>query len=169
MLNLYYSLFMCLALSAALVVPVFVPAPASDVYLLEGALLGAWLVSDAVERQAKSVDAVMWGLAAVVLSPIVIPRWYAQRPLKAGECRKGGWDCNFFNAFGAITLMFAGVSAALNHLTFGYSSSFELIANTGLATAGMAFVLALFARDEKVCEQGRLAAESIRKDTAERN
>jgi hypothetical protein len=154
MLNRVYGLVMVLAFMGALLSQVFVPFPDINIYFLESGLLAAWLVSDAWERKAKATNAFGWAAAALVLAPIVVPRWYANRPLKAGETRKGGSDSNFYTAFGILTVLFTGVSAACNFLAFGPDRGFELIINSGFAVAGMGLVLGLAAKQDKVTEKG---------------
>lgn len=145
---------MTLAFLGALLSQVYIPFPDVNIYFLESGLLAAWLISDALERKAKVWSTLGWGVAALVLAPIVVPRWYANRPLKTGEFRKGGSDANYFTAFGIITLLYTGVSAACNFLAYGPDRGFELIINSGFAVAGTALVLGLACKQEKVLEKG---------------
>jgi hypothetical protein len=151
---------MVLAFMGALLSQVFIPFPDINIYFLESGLLAAWLVSDAWERKAKAKNAFGWAAAALVLAPIVVPRWYANRPLKAGETRKGGSDSNFYTAFGIVTVLFTGVSAACNFLAFGPDRGFELIINSGFAVAGLGLVLGLAAKQDKVTEKGPVAVRA---------
>lgn len=154
MSNRCYGMVMTLAFLGALLSQVYVPFPDTNIYFLVSGILAAWMVSDAIERKAKFSTIMGWMFAALVLAPIVIPRWYANRPLKAGEWRKGGVDANFFTAFGIITLLYTGVSAACNFLAFGPDRGFELIINSGFAVAGTGLVLGLAAKQEKITEKG---------------
>ena len=154
MLNRCYGLVMMLAFVGALLSQVYIPFPDVNIYFLESGVLAAWLVADAIERRAKFTTTLGWTLAALLMAPVIIPRWYANRPLKAGECRKGGVDANYFTAFGIITLLYTGVSAACNFLAFGPDRGFELIINSGFAVAGTGLVLGLACRQDKVTEMG---------------
>lgn len=154
MLNRCYGVFMTLAVIGALLSQVFIPFPDSNIYFLECGVLAAWVISDAWERKAKLGQTLGWGAAALMFAPLVVPRWYANRPLKAGEMRKGGVDSNFYTAFGIVTVLFTGVSAACNFIAFGPDRGFELIINSGFAVAGMGLVLGLAAKQEKVTEKG---------------
>ncbi len=154
MLNRCYGLVMMLAFVGALLSQVYIPFPDVNIYFLESGVLAAWLVADAIERRAKFTTTLGWTLAALLMAPVIVPRWYANRPLKAGECRKGGVDANYFTAFGIITLLYTGVSAACNFLAFGPDRGFELIINSGFAVAGTGLVLGLACRQDKVTEMG---------------
>lgn len=152
-MNRLYGVVMALALMGALLSQVYIPFPDTNIYFLESGILAAWLVSDALERKAKFSNVLGWALAALVLAPVVVPRWYANRPLKAREMRKGGVDSNFYTAFGVITVLYTGVSAACNFLAFGPDRGFELIINAGFAVAGTGLVLGLAARQDKIVEK----------------
>jgi hypothetical protein len=163
MLNRCYGTMMALAFIGALLSQVYIPFPDVNIYFLESALLAAWLVSDALERRAKVLSSLGWAAAALVLAPIVIPRWYANRPLKSNETRKGGVDSNFYTAFGIVTVLYTGVSAACNFLAYGPDRGFELIINSGFAVAGTALVLGLAAKQDKVIERAPAPAVVTRK------
>lgn len=157
-MNRVYGMVMCTAFLGAILSQVFIPFPDVNIYFLECGLLTAWLVADAFERKAPIRTTILWTALALVLAPIVIPRWYANRPLKTDEWRKGGTDTNFYNAFGLVTVMFTGVSAACSFLSFGANHGFELIINAGFSVAGTAFVLALATKQEAVFEKGKATA-----------
>jgi hypothetical protein len=159
---------MTLAFLGAVLSQVFIPFPNYSIYLLECGILAAWLVSDALERRTRAWNAVGWAAAALVLAPIVVPRWYANRPLKTGETRKGGSEANFFTAFGIVTLLFTGVSAACNFLSYGPDRGFELIINAGFAVAGTGLVLGLAAKQEKIMEKGPAAAPALVRQKVEK-
>jgi hypothetical protein len=114
-----------------------------------------------MERKTRAWNTLGWAAAALVLAPIVVPRWYANRPLKSGETRKGGVDANFFTAFGIITVLYTGVSAACNFLAYGPDRGFELIINAGFAVAGTGLVLGLAAKQEKIMEKGPAASPAL--------
>jgi hypothetical protein len=162
MLSRVYGLVMALAVIGGVCSQVYVNFPEPNVYLLVTGVLTAWLISDAMDRGLNWLSIMSWSLFSFFLAPIVVPRWYASRPLKNGEMRKGGNDANFFNAFGLITVVFTGVSAALNFMDFGSNRGFEIIINAGFAVAGTAFVLALSTRRDSITETGRpLATETV--------
>ena len=162
MLNRVYGLIMCAAVVGGLVSQVYVPFPDSNIYFLESGIFTAWLVADALERRSKLWQIFVWAFFSLLLCPIVVPRWYANRPLKALELRRGGTDSNFFNAFGLVTTSFTGVSATINFMAFGANRGFELIINSGFAVAGIAFVLALSTRRDSITEMGKpLSAEPV--------
>jgi hypothetical protein len=161
-----YGMVMVLAFMGALLSQVFIPFPDVNIYFLECALLAAWVISDAYERKVKVTKALGWAAASLILAPVVVPRWYANRPLKAGETRKGGGDSNYYTAFGIVTVLFTGVSAACNFLAFGPDRGFELIINSGFAVAGTALVLGLAAKQDKILEKGPALA-AVRREMEE--
>src|SRR5262249_34962802 len=147
----------------AIVAQVYIPWPDWHVYMAECGILALWLSLDAIQRRASFGSALVHTAGALILAPLVIPRWYANRPLKVGEWRKGGADANFFLAFGILTVVFTGVSAASNFLAFGPERGFELIINSGFSVAGTALVLSLLARQERVFERGPNSASNAKK------
>jgi hypothetical protein len=154
MMNRCFGLVMSTAFLAGLLAQVYVPFPDWHVYLVECAVFATWLICDAAMRRAKVGTALTYAAMALLLAPLAIPRWYANRPLRPGEWRKGGSEANFFTAFGVMTLIFTGVSAAVNFINFGPEKGFELIINSGFAVAGIALVMSLIARKERVFEKG---------------
>jgi hypothetical protein len=163
MKNHCYGLVMSTAFLGAVLAQVYVPWPDCRLYILECGFLALCLSIDAIQRRAGFASALGHAAAALVLAPLVMARWYAHRPLKPGEWRKGGADANFFFAFGILTVFFTGVSAASNFLTFGPEQGFELIINSGFSVAGTAFVLAMLARQERVFERGPNSAGNVEK------
>ena len=154
MLNRCYGLVMSTAFLGALLAQVYVPLPDWHIYFVESSIFAAWLLVDAAARRAKFTSALTHALAAFILAPLVVARWYACRPLRPGEWRKGGMDANFFTAFGVMTVIFTGVSASCNFLNFGPDRGFELIINSGFSVAGTALVMAMMVRQERVFEKG---------------
>jgi hypothetical protein len=150
-----YGIVMCTAFLGGLLAKIYVPVPDGHLYLIECSIFGAWLAADAIYRRAKFVPTLAHATAAIFLAPLVIPRWYANQPLQTGEWRKGGTESNFFTAFGVITLVFTGVSACCNLSSFGPEHGFELIINSGFSVAGVALLLGLVSKKERVFERGQ--------------
>ncbi|HEY9792617.1 MAG TPA: hypothetical protein V6D22_19610 [Candidatus Obscuribacterales bacterium] len=163
MKNRCYGLVMSTAFLGAVLAQVYVPWPDWRLYLMECAFFAFCLSIDAINRRAGFANALGHTAAALVLAPLVIPRWYAHRPLKPHEWRKGGADANFYLAFGILTVFFTGISAASNFVTFGPERGFELIVNSGFAVAGTALVLSLLARQDRVSERGPSPAANAEK------
>lgn len=159
MLNRYYGLVMCSAFLGALFAQVYIPIPDSHVFFVVNAVLAGFLVLDASYRRIRLSNTLGWMLAAMVLAPLVVPRWWANRPLLPGETRKGGVDSNFFTAFAIVTLIYTGTSAACSFLNFGAEHGFELIINSGFAVAGVAWVVGLATKKEEKFESGPAKAE----------
>lgn len=154
MLNRFYGLIMCTAVLGAMLAGVYIPSDPQYYFLLSG-ILAAWVVADASERRYNPLQTFGWAFGSILLAPLVVPCWYATRKLKMGEERKGGRDANYLKAFGIVTVMYTGLSCALNFLNFGSNCGFELIIHTGFAAAGCALVMGLNCRQESVTETGR--------------
>jgi len=71
-------------------------------------------------RKRRSRVPLIWGIGTWFLSLLVVPAWYAGRPLRAGEYRVGGWRHNATKA--------AGVLWFLGFTTSGILTSMEAIA-----------------------------------------
>ena len=149
-----YGFVMTLALLGGIITQAFIPFTDVHVYFMECAVLAIIVLADALHRRTNIVKALGYFLASLVLAPLAVARWYADRPLRHDETRKGGFHTNFFNAFALLTLMFTGVSAACNFLAFGPDRGFELIINGGFAVVGTALVMALAAKQDMVLEKG---------------
>ena len=163
MLNRTYGLIMASLIVYGIFAQVYVNFAEANFYFLVTGILTAWLVADSIDRNCKFGHMVLWIVSSLLLAPIVVARWYSTRKLLPGEVRKFGADANFFNAFGVITLIFTGVSAALNFIDFGGNRGFEIIINSGFAVAGTAIVMAIASRRESVTETGRpLATQPVR-------
>jgi hypothetical protein len=153
-LNRGYGMMMSLSFLGAILSQVYVPLPDIQVYFVECAFFASLVLVDAIDRKAGLGTTLLYFLSSLILAPLAVPRWYANRPLKCNECRKGGVHTNFLNAFAILTVVFTGVSAACNFLSFGPDRGFELIINSGFCVAGTALVLGLIVRQESVLEKG---------------
>ena len=80
-------------------------------YWIVAALLAVWVLVDGWRRAGPV--AIAWALGAFVLTPFVVPVYFAVRPLKAGETREGGraWNIlkNFALTWTVLTLAIAVV------------------------------------------------------------
>lgn len=162
MLNRWYGILMSIAVLAGLLAQVYIPFPDWHLYLTECAVFSCLLIVDAAMRRVRPSTAIANTLAALVLAPLVVPRWYANRPLLPGEFRKYGTDSNFFTAFGIITVFFTGVSAASNFMNFGPDRGFEFIINAGFCVAGVGLILSLATRQDRALEKGAtVSAEEV--------
>jgi len=128
-----------------------------------------FVLADARKRKAK---ALRWVIGTAFLSPIVIPLYLAQRPLKAGEIREGGtgWNVARFFAFYWTTLM---VTVAIDYsfrlsnqgqslqgqaqqvgYTIGATIGFGMLFLLWFLPLMGAFVIGLFLRKASVIERG---------------
>jgi hypothetical protein len=153
-LNRGYGMMMCLSFLGAILSQVYIPLPDIQVYFVECAFFASLVLVDAIDRRAGLGTTLLYFVSSLILAPLAVPRWYANRPLNFGECRKGGVHTNFLNAFAIVTVVFTGVSAACNFLSFGPDHGFELIINSGFCVAGTALVLGLIAKQASVMEKG---------------
>lgn len=65
-------------------------------YLILGALLGAWVFLDSRKRHA---GAFKWMIGVLFLGPVILPFYFAKRPLLEAEIREGGTGWNVLKNF----------------------------------------------------------------------
>jgi hypothetical protein len=164
MVNRFCGLVMSTAFLGALLSQVYVPVPGWQVYFVASMTFAAWLLLDGVIRRASISTMAAYALFTMILAPLSVARWYACRPLLPGEWRKGGMDANFYTAFGLVTLVFTGISAASNFVNFGPDRGFELIINSGFCVAGTAIVMGLMVRKDRLYEKGPSSQPDNAKD-----
>jgi hypothetical protein len=109
-------------------------------------IVAAFVFSDARSRQANSLA---WAIGTLLLMAIVLPIYYAVRPLKRGERRKGGRGWNVLRNFAlAWTAMMAvaGVAGFLSvaMATASLNSEGERIGAAIGVIAGIGFMGALW-------------------------
>lgn len=165
MVNRFYGLVMSTAFLAALLSQVYLPAPDWHLYFIECFTFAAWVLLDGIIRRASAKSVAGYVLSTAILAPLAVARWYACRPLLPGEWRKGGMDANFFMAFGVITVVFTGVSAASSFLNFGPDRGFELIINSGFSVAGTAIIMGMLTRKDRLYEKGPASQADNAKDS----
>jgi hypothetical protein len=90
-----------------------------------------------------------WAIGTLILGPLVLPIYFAKRPLKSGEIREGGAAWNVLKNFAilwSLTMAFASVAGlvAMSQTVTGQDSE---AAKTGAAIGtmlGMAFLGAVW-------------------------
>ena len=84
-------------------------------YLIVAALLlhAVWVFFDAHKRRRHTLgEAAGWGLGTLVLWLFVVPLYFAQRHLRAGETREGGDGWNYLKTFAVLwTIVMLAVGA----------------------------------------------------------
>lgn len=109
--------------------------------------ISLWVFVDA--RNRKMEKSGLWAIGTFFLMIVVIPFYFAKRPLKDGEVREGGTGWNVLRSFAifwTITMFVAGVSGmiAVSDVTTNYSSSAEQ-AGAAIGTAmGMGMIIGLW-------------------------
>ena len=82
-------------------------------FLLDFAI-GAWVYFDAKSR--KIDQPILWAIGSVFLWIIVVPFYFAKRPLKSGEVREGGTAWNVIKSFAifwTLLMFIIGVSGMM--------------------------------------------------------
>jgi len=83
-------------------------------YWILNIVIALWVFFDA--RSRKMDQSVLWGIGTLLIMILVIPFYFAKRPLKDGEVREGGAAWNVIKSFALFwtLLMFvAGVSGMM--------------------------------------------------------
>ena len=135
-----------------------------------------WVFLDA--RKRKMDQPVLWAIGSCILMIVVIPFYFAKRPLKDGEMREGGTGWNvtkYFAIFWTLFMFVAGVAgmmAAGNVVNKASSDAEQVGAAIGTAMGfGMilglwfvvivgALVIGLFLKKSSLVEKGPTGALS---------
>jgi hypothetical protein len=131
--------------------------------------IAIWLFLDAKKRKYNGIP---WAAFTAILGPLVVPFYFAKRPLKDGEVREGGFAWNvlkYFAIFWTITMaigFFAGMANASKE-TSGYMTDAEKAgAGIGMAIGGAmifflwfivlagALIFGFFLKKSSVIERG---------------
>jgi hypothetical protein len=83
-------------------------------YLGVYAAFAIWVLVDSSRRR---IGPLAWTLGTLVLGPIVLPVYFAKRPLRSGETREGGTAWNILRSFAllwTVAMAAAGVSAMVS-------------------------------------------------------
>lgn len=80
-------------------------------YLVTNGLLLAYLIWDGRRRKVSKIWA--WALGSVMAGPLVLPFYFASRPLMEGEVRSGGYGWNVVRYFALLwTFLFLVIGVA---------------------------------------------------------
>lgn len=130
-----------------------------------------WVAFDAFLRGAGIVT-VIWAIGSFYLGPLVIPVYFAKRPLKNGELRRGGTAWNvlrnfaiFWTAFSAVALVVGQIKAEKfistleidarrNAANIGRIQGLTYLAALWLLPTCCALLLGVFLRNKSIIENG---------------
>ena len=112
-------------------------------YLILCGILALWAFVDAKKRKA---NAILWAVGTLLLGPIVLPFYFAKRPLKAGELREGGTWWNILKNFAIFWTILMAVAAIWGMVAVSeHSSTFQSEAERAGAAIGTALGLGMIA------------------------
>lgn len=78
--------------------------------------IAIWVMADASSRR---IDGTIWAVGTVALGFVVLPFYFAKRPLKAGELREGGTAWNVLKGFAVLwTITTLAIPAVLVFVIF---------------------------------------------------
>lgn len=138
-------------------------------YFILYAMFAIWVYFNAAKRKYSPG---LWAVGTLILGPIVLPVYFAKRPLVMGETREGGVAWNVlknFVLFWTLTMLFAGIAgcAGASHVAQNASTDVEKVgAGLGMTLmAGIMFgawivpavsaaVLGFFLKQSNVVEKG---------------
>lgn len=112
-------------------------------YLILYGILAIWAFVDAKKRQA---NAILWAAGTLLLGPIILPFYFAKRPLKAGEVREGGTAWNVLKNFAIFWTILMVVAAIWGMVAVSeHSSTLQSEAEKAGAAIGTALGLGMIA------------------------
>lgn len=112
-------------------------------YLILYGILAIWAFVDAKKRKA---NAVLWAVGTLLLGPIILPFYFAKRPLKAGEVREGGTAWNVLKNFAIFWTILMAVAAIWGMVAVSeHLSTFQSEAERAGAAIGTALGLGMIA------------------------
>ena len=138
-------------------------------YFLLYIAVAIWLFLDAKKRRYNGIP---WAICTAIFGPLVVPFYFAKRPLKDGEIREGGFAWNvlkYFAIFWTITIFIgfiAGMAGASDVANRATSDAERAGAGIGMAIGGFmifflwfvimagALVLGFFLKKSSVIERG---------------
>ena len=82
-------------------------------------IIAAWVLYDGFTRK---INPIVWALGTFVLGPIVLPFYFAKRPLKDGEIREGGTGWNVLRNFALAWTLVMAVAAFAGLFNAGEAS-----------------------------------------------
>ena len=146
-------------------------------YWLLNVAIALWVFFDA--RSRKMDQPVLWAIGTAILMIVVIPFYFAKRPLKDGEVREGGTAWNVIKSFAIFWTLFmfiagvAGMMAVSNVVNKASSGAEQAGAAIGTALGmGMiiglwfvvivgALVIGLFFKKSSIVEKGPTGALAL--------
>lgn len=151
-------------------------------YLIVTGLLLVWIVRDSKARRANVLG---WSIGTLLLPVIVVPAYFAARPLKEGEVREGGKGWNLLKNFSIIWTLLMAVAALWGLVGVSQQAptsdaeqvGFALGTTLGLGMMGAiwffpvlgALVLGLLVKKSSLIERGPTVAIVGIGETAETN
>lgn len=95
--------------------------------LLFGFILAIWVFRDSRKRDANWLQ---WSLGALVMGPIFVSLYHAQRPLLDGEVREGGPDWIVARNFAWLWIPYMGIIIFWTAITLFFSDTLNTSENT---------------------------------------
>lgn len=83
-------------------------------YWVLSAALALWVCVDGMRRSGFS--GIFWGVGTFLLAPLVLPVYFAVRPLREGETREGGKAWNVLKGFAltwTLLMVASGISGVM--------------------------------------------------------
>jgi hypothetical protein len=146
-------------------------------YWVLNAIVALWVLLDA--RARKMDHAIIWAIGTFLIMIIVVPLYFAKRPLKAGEIREGGTAWNVIKAFAILWTVFmlaagsagmmkasqsaitAGSDAEKAGAAIGTALGMGMIMGLWFVVIAGALVLGLFLKKSSVVEKGPTGALAV--------
>lgn len=113
-------------------------------YVIIFGLLTLWVAFDANRRKLGAAKTVLWAIGTFLLGVIVLPIYFAKRPLMANQVREGGLAWNVLKNF-ALTWTLLMVAIGISAIGAASQTSVSSDAEAAGAAIGTGLVFVILA------------------------
>jgi len=113
-------------------------------YFIIFGLLTVWAAIDAYSRKLGAAKTALWAIGTFLLGVIVLPIYFAKRPLKANQVREGGFAWNVLKNF-ALTWTILMVAISISAISAAAGTNVKSGAEAAGAAVGMVIVIVTLA------------------------
>jgi low temperature requirement protein LtrA len=113
-------------------------------YVIIFGLLTLYVVIDGSRRNLGAAKTILWAIGTFLLGVIVLPLYFAKRPLRANEVREGGFAWNILKNF-ALTWTILMVAISITAISAASQTNVNSGAEAAGAALGMGIVIVILA------------------------
>jgi low temperature requirement protein LtrA len=113
-------------------------------YVIIFGLLTLYVVMDGIRRNLGAAKTILWAIGTFLLGVVVLPIYFAKRPLRANEAREGGFAWNILKNF-ALTWTILMVAISITVINAASQTNVNSGAEAAGAALGMGIVIVILA------------------------